>query len=263
MAIERMPKKGGRTIPDKPTLSDVVKGTPKGRKAADTAVKESMKQQKKVSKKAKQSEKDRGEKKSRKSEKVSSTGVKNIQKQVKKKRKKRRKQVRVDWNKARTLYVTDASQTYKSISETFNCTASTVEKHAKVENWVSLRKSSGEIMIGEAVKLAAQTNEEANKRHMEQWSEAVELALTRLRYIKKQVEKHGFQPKEMKQVIETLKIATEGERTARGLPNNFLRNQNENKDVNEFADMTDEEIDALINDDEHDTSPPTTAPSKT
>lgn len=242
MALEKMPKNGGKTQPVNNAgekVSNSVKKKVKKTKASSVA------------------------KHSRKNEKVSSTGVKNIQKQTKKKGKKRKKQVRVDWNKARTLYVTDASQTYKSISDIFNCTPSTVEKHAKVEDWVSLRKSSGQIMIGEAVKLAAQTNEEANKRHMQQWSEAVDLALTRLRFIKKTVEEVGFQPKELKQIIETLKIATEGERTARGLPNNFLRNQNENKDVNEFADLTDEEIDALINDDEHDTSPPTTEPSKT
>ena len=190
---------------------------------------------------------------------VKKTGVKKVQK-----KKTRKKQVAINWNAAKALYLTDTSFSYSKIAELFGCAEVTVEKRAKKEGWVKLRKTYGEKIIEKASDMAAQTIDEANKRHLQQWSEMSELILTRLRFIRASAEKGVemkdgkikmlFDSKEMKQVTEALKIVTEGERTARGLPNSVIRNQNENKDVDDFADLSDEELDELLNDTSEDTA---------
>lgn len=274
MAIERMPKDGGKTVPVKASLSDVVKGTPKGQKAVDMAMKKSAKDQEKVSKKAKQTEvKKIHEKVSTEVKGKSKKKLQVVDKSKKKKASPNKKSPnngrrgRIDWVAARNDYTTDASMSYAKIAEKYGCAKRSVEQRAKKEDWVKVRQSVGEIILAEVSKLTAQSADEANTRHRSIWSEAQEMVLTRLRHIRKNAEDDlKFIPKEMKAVVEALKITVEGERTAIGLPNSVIRNQNENKDVDDFEDVSDEELESIINEgevepNEHDIKPPKAANS--
>lgn len=249
MAIERMPKDGGKTVPVGETPAEKV-----SKKSKKTPVK-------KVREKV--------------STEVKKTAKKNLQVVDKSKKKKappkkkspnNGRRGRIDWVAARNDYTTDASMSYQKIAEKYGCAKRSVEQRAKKEEWVKVRQSVGEIILEEVAKLTAQSADVSNQRHRAIWTEAQELVLTRLRRIRKDADT-GFEigadgkitgmfnPKEMKAVIEALKITVEGERTAIGLPNSVIRNQNENKEVDDFADLDDEELERLIAEDEHNDAP--------
>lgn len=244
MAIERMPKNGGKSVPDTPAetkkASKKLKSDLKKTSAAARGGKPLITASPSRAKKKVQNEKDSS--KMKEAETVSRKATKKPKRQ------------KVDWIQAAALYATDASQTFESIAKVYGVHARTVERRAKKEKWSERRKNAGELVVNEASKLAAQSAEQANSRHLEYWSEAQDLVITRLRKIRTDADSESnlpFDTKGMKQTVEALKITIEGERTARGLPNSVVRNQNENKDVDDFADLDDDEIERLINEDEH------------
>lgn len=259
MAVERMPKEGGKTVPVEPKA-----GARKNRGAEKVSKTVKKTEVKKVREKVSTGVKDKKSKPVDKSK-------------AKKKSPNNGRRGRIDWIAARNDYTTDASMSYAKIAEKYGCAKRSVEQRAKKESWVKVRQSVGEIINDEVAKLTAQSADEANQRHRSIWSEAQELVLTRLRRIREDADK-GFEvqadgkivgmfnPKEMKAIIESLKITVEGERTAIGLPNSVIRNQNENKDVDDFADLDDAELDELINakevePNEHNTATPQAANS--
>lgn len=250
MAIERMPKEGGKTVPVGETPAEKVSRNKKKTEVKKIREKVSTEVTKKTKAKAGNQTKVVDKSKAKTKKKSPNNGRRN----------------RIDWTAARNDYTTDASMSYAKIAEKYGCAKRSVEQRAKKENWAKVRQSVGEMILEEVSKLTAQSADDANKRHRSIWSEAQELVLTRLRRIRQDADK-GFEiqadgkivgmfnPKEMKAVIEALKITVEGERTAIGLPNSVIRNQNENKDVDDFADLDDEELERLIAEDEHDDAP--------
>jgi monoamine oxidase len=57
----------------------------------------------------------------------------------------------VDWNAIKTEYITDESTSYRKLAEKYGVPLGTLYKRAKKENWVSLRKQSGDRRVAKTV----------------------------------------------------------------------------------------------------------------
>ena len=133
MAIERMPKDGGKTVPVKPATEKVSKTVKKtGVKKVHEKVSTEVKP-----KSSKSVDKSKAKAKSKAKKKSPNNG----------------RRGRIDWIAARNDYTTDASMSYAKIAEKYGCAKRSVEQRAKKEQWVKVRQSVGEIIL--RLKLAA------------------------------------------------------------------------------------------------------------
>lgn len=57
----------------------------------------------------------------------------------------------MDWNQIKTEYITDESTSYRKLAEKYGVPLGTLYKRAKKENWVSLRKQSGDRRVAKTV----------------------------------------------------------------------------------------------------------------
>lgn len=57
----------------------------------------------------------------------------------------------MDWNAIKTEYITDESTSYRKLAEKYGVPLGTLYKRAKKENWVSLRKQSGDRRVAKTV----------------------------------------------------------------------------------------------------------------
>ena len=57
----------------------------------------------------------------------------------------------MDWSAIKTEYITDESTSYRKLAEKYGVPLGTLYKRAKKENWVSLRKQSGDRRVAKTV----------------------------------------------------------------------------------------------------------------
>ena len=57
----------------------------------------------------------------------------------------------VDWLKIKTEYITDPSATYRNLSEKYGVPKTNLERRAKKEGWVSLRRRAEDNAVARAV----------------------------------------------------------------------------------------------------------------
>lgn len=158
---------------------------------------------------------------------------------------------KIDWDKARTMYMSDNTCTYQKVADTFGVTRSTVGKRADDEGWREARAKLTEETNNQLQAMLVDEKSQVNDRHLEHWRNIQRIASEHLKAYdplecKDQSDKprtFSMDSKGFKQVAQTFKIAIDGERVILGLP--IIIQHNKNEDLEAPEKITPEEIERL------------------
>lgn len=152
---------------------------------------------------------------------------------------------KIDWIEARKYYLRDNTVSYRDVAEKFGVSKKAVETHASVDGWAFLRQSLGERSIQRVEAEIVDKNTEINEKHGRHYRNAQALVSNLLivasNTLKKKIEEKGadnltiyeegiITPARLKYLVESMKIAIDGERVTVGLPTSVERKEVTGKD---------------------------------
>jgi hypothetical protein len=151
---------------------------------------------------------------------------------------------KINWNKARTMYVADDTVSYLQVAETFGVSHKAVKDRGAKEGWREQRSKLSIRVNDRLVDQAADQLSEVNERHTNMYKNMQALGLAELNIalinIRKAQEKASLEGRDvsfddksvmgqqrLKFLFDGLKIAMDGERITLGLPTAVSVSKNE------------------------------------
>lgn len=168
---------------------------------------------------------------------------------------------KVDWLSAKHYYIENAEVSLRDVADKYGVTLKTVETHSSKEGWVKLRSQVGISATNRVVEQAIDervgvVNEHAQKfAHIENISMAM---MNRLAKKLKRLEQTDpdallddhrayMSPQQWNYLVSAFKVATDGRRTALGLPTTITKSDNDVNVLTPYAGYSEQQLMQIIN----------------
>lgn len=171
------------------------------------------------------------------------------------------RKAKVDWLAAKHYYIENANISLRDVASKYDVTLKTVESHSSKEGWVKLRSQVGISATNKAIEQAVDervivVNEHAQKfAHIENISLAMMNRLAKKLKRLEQIDPDALlddhraymSPQQWNYLVSAFKVATDGRRTALGLPNSITKSDNEINILNPYAGYPEQQLLQIIN----------------
>jgi len=142
---------------------------------------------------------------------------------------------RIDWEPIKQAYISDPTQSYRSLEEKFKVTRKAIESRSKKENWVKLRQELGKKTETAFMENVAEQRAKLDKKHSRLYNRGQRLVVKTMKYLEEGeivFDKDGNavvdakgkpirampSAKMVEHLMKALKVTIDGERAVAGLP---------------------------------------------
>lgn len=168
---------------------------------------------------------------------------------------------KVDWLAAKHYYIENAKVSLRDVADKYDVTLKTVETHSSKEAWVKLRASVGISATNKVVEQAVDERVTVVNEHAQKFAHIENISLAMMNRLAKRLKrlesidpdallddhKAYMSPQQWNYLVSAFKVATDGRRTALGLPTTITKSDNEVSVLNPYAGYSEQQLMSIIN----------------
>ena len=169
------------------------------------------------------------------------------------------KRPKVDWLEAKKYYVENPTVTLREVAEKYSVSLNTVATHSKKEEWVKTQQDIAEETMDRVVDKAAEERSQLTTDHAQKFALAENISVAMMTRLAKKIRRleqndpeavtsdyNLMSPQQWNFLVTALKTATDGRRTALGLPSTITKTDNDINILNPYQGFTPQQLLGII-----------------